>query len=115
MNFEGMPAFVHLPLALLFGILGGVLWGAIPGILKVYTGAHEVIVTIMLNYVAALFAGWTVLRRRHPRTAPRPTLGSHGGRHLRNRGRAGVGAHPLAVWAALPRPLRHFYCNYRGL
>lgn len=59
-NFEGLPAFIHLPLALLFGILGGVLWGAIPGILKVYTGAHEVIVTIMLNYVAALFAGWTV-------------------------------------------------------
>jgi general nucleoside transport system permease protein len=59
-NFEGLPAFIHLPLALLFGILGGMLWGAIPGILKVYTGAHEVIVTIMLNYVAALFAGWTV-------------------------------------------------------
>ncbi len=36
------------------------LWGAIPGILKVTTGAHEVIVTIMLNYIAALFAGWTV-------------------------------------------------------
>ena len=36
------------------------LWGAIPGILKVYTGAHEVIVTIMLNYIASLFAAWTV-------------------------------------------------------
>ncbi|MBX3001563.1 MAG: ABC transporter permease [Caldilineaceae bacterium] len=59
-NFEGLPAYIHLPLALLFGILGGMLWGAIPGILKVYTGAHEVIVTIMLNYVASLFAGWTV-------------------------------------------------------
>jgi simple sugar transport system permease protein len=32
----------------------------IPGVLKVYTGAHEVIVTIMLNYVASLFASWTV-------------------------------------------------------
>ena len=59
-NFEGLPAFIHLPLALGAGILGGALWGAIPGVLKVYTGAHEVIVTIMLNYVAALFAGWTV-------------------------------------------------------
>lgn len=59
-NFEGLPAWVHLPLALLAGIAGGMLWGAIPGILKVVTGAHEVIVTIMLNYVAALFAGWTV-------------------------------------------------------
>ena len=59
-NFEGLPIFVHLPLALIAGIAGGMLWGAIPGFLKVYTGAHEVIVTIMLNYVASLFAGWTV-------------------------------------------------------
>jgi simple sugar transport system permease protein len=36
------------------------LWGAIPGILKVATGAHEVIITIMLNYIAANFTGWTV-------------------------------------------------------
>ncbi len=59
-NFEGMPAFIHLPLALLAGIVGGMLWGAIPGVLKVTTGAHEVIVTIMLNYIAIAFAGWTV-------------------------------------------------------
>lgn len=59
-NFPGLPAVIHLPLAILAGIAGGMLWGAIPGVLKVYTGAHEVIVTIMLNYVASLFAGWTV-------------------------------------------------------
>ena len=59
-NFEGLPLFIHLPLAILAGILGGVIWGAIPGLLKVYTGAHEVIVTIMLNYIASNFAGWTV-------------------------------------------------------
>jgi ABC-type uncharacterized transport system permease subunit len=59
-HFEGLPAFVHLPLAILAGIAGGMLWGAIPGLLKVTTGAHEVIVTIMLNYIAANFAGWTV-------------------------------------------------------
>ncbi|MFN8494835.1 MAG: ABC transporter permease [Caldilineaceae bacterium] len=58
--FPGLPLMIHLPLALLIGILGGVLWGAIPGVLKVYTGAHEVIVTIMLNYIASLFANWTV-------------------------------------------------------
>ena len=51
---------IHLPLAILFGMFGGMIWGAIPGLLKVTTGAHEVIVTIMLNYVAALFGGWTV-------------------------------------------------------
>lgn len=59
-NFEGLPPLVHVTLALLAGVLGGVLWGAIPGILKVFTGAHEVITTIMLNYIASLFAGWTV-------------------------------------------------------
>jgi simple sugar transport system permease protein len=59
-NFEGLPMLIHLPLALLAGILGGMLWGGIPGVLKVTTGAHEVIVTIMLNYIAIAFAGWTV-------------------------------------------------------
>jgi simple sugar transport system permease protein len=51
-TFEGLPIFIHLPLAVLFGFLGGAVWGAIPGVLKARTGAHEVIVTIMLNYVA---------------------------------------------------------------
>jgi general nucleoside transport system permease protein len=59
-NFPELPTFIHLPLAILAGLLGGMIWGAIPGLLKVTTGAHEVIVTIMLNYVASLFAGWTV-------------------------------------------------------
>lgn len=59
-HFQGLPMIIHLPFALMAGIVGGALWGAIPGVLKVTTGAHEVIVTIMLNYVAALFAGWTV-------------------------------------------------------
>ena len=59
-HFEGLPMYIHLPMAILAGMLGGMIWGAIPGFLKVTTGAHEVIVTIMLNYVAALFGGWTV-------------------------------------------------------
>lgn len=49
---DGLPWTVHLPLALLAGILAGALWGAIPGLLKARTGAHEVINTIMMNYVA---------------------------------------------------------------
>ncbi len=59
-SFPDMPAPLHVSLALLAGVVGGLVWGLIPGLLKVYTGAHEVIVTIMLNYVAALLAGWTV-------------------------------------------------------
>ncbi|MCX7853625.1 MAG: ABC transporter permease, partial [Caldilineales bacterium] len=47
-----LPAVVHLPLAIGAGVLVGALWAAIPGVLKAYTGAHEVINTIMMNYIA---------------------------------------------------------------
>jgi ABC-type uncharacterized transport system permease subunit len=47
-----LPTVVHLPLALIVGMVAGALWGGIAGLLKARTGAHEVIVTIMLNYVA---------------------------------------------------------------
>lgn len=48
----GLPAIIHIPLALGAGALAGALYGAIPGALKTFRGAHEVIVTIMLNYIA---------------------------------------------------------------
>lgn len=51
-RITGLPFIIHAPLALLAGGLAGALYGMIPGALKVYTGAHEVIVTIMLNYIA---------------------------------------------------------------
>jgi ABC-type uncharacterized transport system permease subunit len=51
-SISGLPMIIHLPLALLAGILAGVVWGAIPGFLKARTGAHEVINTIMMNYIA---------------------------------------------------------------
>ena len=51
-SFPGLPGPVHLVLVLLAGFAGGALWGAIPGFLKAKTGAHEVITTIMLNFVA---------------------------------------------------------------
>lgn len=41
-----------IPAALLAGLLAGAVWGLIPGALKAYTGAHEVVTTIMLNYIA---------------------------------------------------------------
>ena len=47
-----LPTVVHLPLAILVGMAAGALWGGLAGLLKARTGAHEVIVTIMLNYVA---------------------------------------------------------------
>lgn len=51
-SITGLPPFIHAPLALLAGGVAGALYGAIPGALKAYTGAHEVITTIMLNFVA---------------------------------------------------------------
>ena len=51
---------VLLPAVILFGILGGFLWGALPGALKAFTGAHEVITTIMLNFIAILIVDWLI-------------------------------------------------------
>ncbi|KXZ61367.1 Branched-chain amino acid transport system / permease component [Microbacterium laevaniformans] len=53
-----LPMWLHLPLTLLAGIVGGALWGGLVGLLKAKTGAHEVILTIMLNYVAFYLLLW---------------------------------------------------------
>ncbi len=53
-----LPLGIHLALAVIGAILGGALWGFIPGLLKATTGAHEVIVTIMLNYVGLYLLSW---------------------------------------------------------
>lgn len=47
-----LPAIVHIPLVILGALLGGAIWGGIAGLLKARTGAHEVITTIMLNFIA---------------------------------------------------------------
>lgn len=50
-----LPLVLHVVVAVLGAMIGGALWGAIPGFLKSRLGANEVIVTIMLNSIAALF------------------------------------------------------------
>ena len=52
-SIKGLPIFLHLPLVILAGVLMGALWGGVVGLIKARTGAHEVILTIMMNYVAA--------------------------------------------------------------
>ncbi|MBA4169280.1 MAG: ABC transporter permease [Chloroflexi bacterium] len=59
-TFVGMPWFIHLPIAVAAGFLGGAVWGFIPGLLKARTGAHEVIVTIMLNFVSYNLINWAL-------------------------------------------------------
>jgi len=56
----GSSPLILLPAVIFFGILGGFLWGALPGALKAYTGAHEVITTIMLNFIAILIVDWLI-------------------------------------------------------
>ncbi|HLA44326.1 MAG TPA: ABC transporter permease, partial [Aggregatilineales bacterium] len=58
--FDGLPGILHIPLVIVVGIIGGMLYGSIPGLLKAFTGAHEVIVTIMLNFVAIRLVDWLI-------------------------------------------------------
>jgi len=57
-SLRGLPAFIHLPLALLGGAAGGALWGIIPGYLKAKFGAHEVVNTMMMNWIAFKLSDW---------------------------------------------------------
>jgi len=66
-SFEGLPPFIHVPMALLAGALAGGLWGFIPAILKAKLGAHEVITTMMLSYVALYVTSYMV---NYPFKAP---------------------------------------------
>ena len=51
-KFSDLPSPILLPMVLLGGMAAGAVWAGVPGILKATVGAHEVVTTIMLNYVA---------------------------------------------------------------
>jgi len=68
-TFTNLPAFILLPLCILTAAAGGALWAAVPGILKAKTGVHEVIVTIMMNWIAASLTFFLVLKFKAPPTA----------------------------------------------
>ena len=53
-----LPWGIHLIVALIAGVAAGALWAGIAGLLKARTGAHEVIVTIMLNYITFYLIAW---------------------------------------------------------
>lgn len=57
-SLRGLSPLIHLPLALLAGAAAGAVWAAIPGYLKARTGAHEVVNTIMMNYIAFRLSDW---------------------------------------------------------
>jgi general nucleoside transport system permease protein len=60
-HLAGWPAWALLPLVLIAGVLAGALWGGIVGVLKATTGAHEVVTTIMLNFVAQWFLRFLII------------------------------------------------------
>lgn len=64
-TFDFLPGAVRMVAVLLMGIIGGGLWGMIPGALKAFTGAHEVINTIMLNFIAIRLTDW-LIRSKEP-------------------------------------------------
>jgi simple sugar transport system permease protein len=53
-----LPTPIHVLLAIAAGIVGGMVWGGIAGLLKARTGAHEVITTIMFNFIALYLVQW---------------------------------------------------------
>ena len=57
-SIKGLPMIIHLPLAILAGALGGAIWGMVPGYLKARFGAHEVVNTIMMNWIAFRLSDW---------------------------------------------------------
>ena len=73
-----MPFPLHMIVALLAGVVAGALWAGIAGLLKARTGAHEVIVTIMLNHIAFYLLAWMLATQgllqapgsSNPKTAP---------------------------------------------
>jgi simple sugar transport system permease protein len=59
-SLAGASPIVAIPAALAAGALFGAGWGFIPGALKAWTGAHEVVTTIMLNFIAGIFIGYLI-------------------------------------------------------
>jgi general nucleoside transport system permease protein len=72
----GLPALLLLPLALLAAAAAGAAWGAIPGALKARFGAHEVINTIMLNFIAFALASFIGRFVFEPATVRTATIGT---------------------------------------
>ena len=67
-TFTSLPAIILIPLCILAAAGGGALWASIPGLLKARKGVHEVIVTIMMNWIATSLTFYLVLQYKAPPT-----------------------------------------------
>jgi ABC-type uncharacterized transport system permease subunit len=107
----GLPAVLLVPLCFLAALVAGGLWGAVPGVLKARFGAHEVITTIMLNFIAVAIASYFTQYHYKPQGDPiLETVPIGAGAHIARLGRFVPGfperiplnlAFPLALLACL--------------
>ncbi len=70
---------IAIPFSLLVGAIAGAVWGFIPGVLKAFRGAHEVVTTIMLNFIALALVSWMItgpLRQPRAPQAVTPDVGN---------------------------------------
>ncbi len=68
----GLPAWLHIPVCLIAGWIGGALWALIPALLKAHFNVNELIVSLMLNYVAINFVGFLLQGPMAVPNAPYP-------------------------------------------
>src|SRR5438093_6772914 len=87
-KLAGTSAWILLPLCCLVAIVGGAIWGGIPGLLKARFGSHEVINTIMLNFIAvALVSYFTQYHYKIPGDPIMQTAPIGGGAHIARLGK----------------------------
>jgi general nucleoside transport system permease protein len=107
----GLPAWLLVPLCFVAALLSGGFWGAVPGVLKARFGAHEVITTIMMNFIAVAVASYFTQYHYKPQGDPiLETVPIGEGAHIARLGRFVPGfperiplnlAFPLALVACL--------------
>ncbi|HTO00801.1 MAG TPA: ABC transporter permease [Microthrixaceae bacterium] len=120
-----LPAPIHLPLALLAGFVGGALWAGLAGVLKATRGAHEVITTIMLNFIALRLVDWLLttaafLPEGHVNPVSKEVLGSARLPRFTDGLRVNVGifvalAVVIAIWWLMERSTFGFQVKAMGL
>jgi ABC-type uncharacterized transport system permease subunit len=73
---------IAISFALIAGCIGGALWGFIPGFLKAFSGAHEVVTTIMLNFIALALVSWLITGPLRQAGSPQPVTPNVAGASL---------------------------------
>ena len=65
LKFPGLPSIILIPLMLMVAAAGGAAWAIVPAVLKAKRGAHEVITTMMMNFVAMALANYLISAHFH--------------------------------------------------